>query len=80
MHSPSLFNIHTHEATGSSPVVSTIDPSKLYSFDGFLLFFAIFSRGLFWAFWADPQVDPHGKRTGKDKRVPDRIFLPGAAV
>ena len=71
--------LHTHEATGSSPVVSTIDPPKLYSFGGFLLLIATYSWTLFLTFWADPQVDPHGKTTRKDERAPGRIFLPGAA-
>ena len=76
----SLSNIHTHEATGSSPVVSTIGPLKPHGFGGFLLFSATFLSSLFLAFWADPQVDPHGKTTRKDERAPGRIFPPGAAI
>ncbi len=68
--------LHTHEATGSSPVVSTIGPPKLHSFGGFSLFFATFSQTLFLVFWSDPQVDPHEETTRKDERVPGRNFCP----
>ena len=70
----SLSNLHTHEATGSSPVVSTKNHrNRLIS----VIFFynsQLFERLNFRRFIKTHTLTQHGERRGKYRTGPDRNF------